>query len=152
MMQDPIVDEVHRAFDRVLERCGGTEGLFKYLRAMDRLRKTNAQRAGRGQRSHVNRARTLPQPIHSETQTIMTDPIVDEVQRVREELLKRYGGIDGYFRHIQAMDRARLRREKARRQKRAKESGHTNSTAAASRPRRKKVRRVTSRRTSRATV
>ena len=49
MMEDPIVDEVHRAFERVLKRCGGIEGLFKHLQAMDRarLRKANERRRKR---------------------------------------------------------------------------------------------------------
>ena len=48
------------------------------------------------------------------------DPIVDEVRRVREELIERYGGIDGYFKHLQAMDRARTRK--------AKQQGRKKST------------------------
>jgi transcription-repair coupling factor (superfamily II helicase) len=49
----------------------------------------------------------------------MKDPIVDEVRRVREELIQRYGGIDGYFKHLQAMDRARLFKAKQKRQRTA---------------------------------
>ena len=49
----------------------------------------------------------------------MTDPILEEIWRVRQELLKKYGGVDGYFQHIQKLDRAR---RKARRQK-AKKTG-----------------------------
>ncbi len=37
----------------------------------------------------------------------MIDVIVDEVRQVREELIKRYGGIEGYFKHCQAQDQAR---------------------------------------------
>ena len=33
------------------------------------------------------------------------DVIVDEVRRVRHELVKRYGGLDGWIQHLQAMDR-----------------------------------------------
>ena len=36
----------------------------------------------------------------------MSDVIVEQVRRVREELVNRYGGIDGYFRHCQAQERA----------------------------------------------
>ena len=35
------------------------------------------------------------------------DVIVDEVRRVRDELVKRYGGLDGWIEHLQAMDRER---------------------------------------------
>jgi hypothetical protein len=51
----------------------------------------------------------------------MSDPILDEIARVRQELVKKHGGVDGYFRHIQKLDRAR-------RKKRAK-AGKTKSKA-----------------------
>jgi len=28
------------------------------------------------------------------------DPIVDEIHKIREELLKEHGGFDGYFEHL----------------------------------------------------
>ncbi len=42
----------------------------------------------------------------------MHDPIVDEVRRVREELIERHGGLHGYIKHLQAMDRERARKAK----------------------------------------
>jgi hypothetical protein len=48
----------------------------------------------------------------------MNDIIVEEVRRVREELIERYGGIDGYFKHCQAQERAQAARQKSRRRKR----------------------------------
>ena len=44
----------------------------------------------------------------------MADPILDEIWRVREELLKEHGGIPGLFKYLQKMDRARIRRQKAK--------------------------------------
>ena len=44
----------------------------------------------------------------------MADPILDEIWRVRAELLKRYGGLAGYFKHIQELDRAHRRRQRAK--------------------------------------
>jgi len=38
------------------------------------------------------------------------DPIVDEVRRVRDELVKQYGGLDGWIDHLQTMDQARARK------------------------------------------
>jgi hypothetical protein len=38
--------------------------------------------------------------------------IVDEVRRVREELVKRYGGLGGWIEHLQGMDRDRARKAK----------------------------------------
>ncbi len=43
--------------------------------------------------------------------------IVEQIRRVREELIKRYGGIDGYFKHCQAQERARTPRPSARHRK-----------------------------------
>ena len=40
------------------------------------------------------------------------DVIVDEVRRVRDELVKRYGGLDGWIDHLQEMDRERTRKTK----------------------------------------
>jgi hypothetical protein len=42
----------------------------------------------------------------------MTDPIVDEVRRVREELIERHGGLDGYLRYCEQQDRRREREQK----------------------------------------
>ena len=40
------------------------------------------------------------------------DVIVDEVRRVREQLVKRYGGLDGWIEHLQTMDRQRAGKAK----------------------------------------
>jgi len=75
----------------------------------------------------------------------MEDPIVDEVHRAFEQVLKECGGTAGLFKHLRAMDRARAGKAKARRRKPSKKPPRTNSTVtAASRPTRKKVRRVAS--------
>lgn len=42
------------------------------------------------------------------------DVIVDNVRRVRETLVKRHGGLDGWIEHLQSMDRARLHKAKRR--------------------------------------
>jgi hypothetical protein len=47
----------------------------------------------------------------------MNDIIVEEIRRIREELIKRYGGIDGYFKHCQAQERARTTRPRRRHRK-----------------------------------
>jgi hypothetical protein len=44
----------------------------------------------------------------------MKDDIVDEVRRIREELIQRYGGIDGYFKHCQDQERPPATRSKSR--------------------------------------
>jgi hypothetical protein len=31
------------------------------------------------------------------------DPIVEEIHRIREKLLERYGGFDGYMKHIEEL-------------------------------------------------
>jgi hypothetical protein len=45
----------------------------------------------------------------------MADEILDEIWRVREEIVKRHGGIDGYFRYVQKLDRIRQQQAKRRR-------------------------------------
>jgi len=42
------------------------------------------------------------------------DVIVAEVRRVREKLIKQYGGFEGYMDHIQEMDAIRLKKMEAR--------------------------------------
>lgn len=46
----------------------------------------------------------------------MVDPILDEIWRVRAELIKKHGGPDGYFEYIRKRDEAR--RKKLRKRKR----------------------------------
>jgi len=43
--------------------------------------------------------------------------IVEHGRQVREELIERYGGIEGYFKHCQALDRAASKRTKSARRK-----------------------------------
>ena len=57
----------------------------------------------------------------------MSDVIVDEVRRIREELIERYGGIHGYFKYCQEQGLARARREKTRRAKRKSPKKGTTS-------------------------
>jgi len=40
----------------------------------------------------------------------MNDPILEEIWRVRQELIKQRGGLDGYFRYVQKIDRAHRQR------------------------------------------
>lgn len=42
----------------------------------------------------------------------MNDPILDEIARVRQELIKKHGGVDGYFAYIQKLDRSRRKKRK----------------------------------------
>ena len=57
----------------------------------------------------------------------MDEVIVDEVSRVRVELINRHGGIDGYFKHCQAQERALAVRAKTRQRKRL--AGSTRKAA-----------------------
>jgi hypothetical protein len=40
----------------------------------------------------------------------MNDPILDEISRVRRQLVKDHGGIEGYLAYIQKLDRSHRRR------------------------------------------
>jgi hypothetical protein len=51
----------------------------------------------------------------------MSDPILDEIWRVREALIKEYGGLDGYLEYVKKLDQAR--RQKTQRIKRKKGKG-----------------------------
>ena len=68
---------------------------------------------------------------------MITDPNVEEVRRVREELIKQHGGLDGYIKHLQAMDRERLRKRKQNRSQgpkvRAAKNGRTKRRRTAAR-------------------
>ncbi len=48
---------------------------------------------------------------------MMDDPILDEIWRVRAELVKKHGGLKGFLDHIQKLDQAHRRREQRRRRK-----------------------------------
>ena len=62
-----------------------------------------------------------------ETQDMITDSNVEEVRRVREELIKQHGGLDGYMKHLQAMDRERNRTAKKKRDRRTTTRGAKDS-------------------------
>jgi hypothetical protein len=56
----------------------------------------------------------------------MSDPILEEIWRVREELIKEYGGVEGFFRYVQSVDSARRRRRRRPRRKKAPKQGVKN--------------------------
>lgn len=43
---------------------------------------------------------------------MVTDEIVDRVHQARAALIKKYGGFDGWFRHLQSLDRRDKRAKK----------------------------------------
>jgi hypothetical protein len=49
----------------------------------------------------------------------MPDSNLEEIWCVREELIKKHGGFDGYFPYIQKLDQARLRGEQEKKGKKA---------------------------------
>ncbi|GEM_PF-3588380 len=59
---------------------------------------------------------------------MITDSNVEEVRRVRQELIKQHGGLDGYMKYLQATERGRGRiaKRKSTRQGRARapKNGH----------------------------
>ena len=57
----------------------------------------------------------------------MHDPMLEEIRRVREELVKKHGGFDGYIKYVQKLDRAH-RRRKGRRQTGAARSRNARKT------------------------
>ncbi len=51
----------------------------------------------------------------------MIDPVTEDCRRVRDEIVQRSGGFEGYFDQLEELDRKRLA-EKAAKQKSAKKS------------------------------
>ena len=41
----------------------------------------------------------------------MTDPVTEECRRVRDEIVQRAGGFEGYFNQLEELDRQRLAEE-----------------------------------------
>ena len=60
---------------------------------------------------------------------MMNEVIVEQVRRVREELIKLHGGIDGYFKRCQAQERARAARSKSQQRKRQIAAGRKSPKA-----------------------
>jgi len=44
----------------------------------------------------------------------MSDAMLEEIWRVREELIKKHGGWDGYVKYAQKLERAHAQRQKKR--------------------------------------
>ena len=40
----------------------------------------------------------------------MKEDVVEQIRQIREELIQRHGGIDGYFKYCQAQERALTKR------------------------------------------
>jgi hypothetical protein len=55
----------------------------------------------------------------------MADPILDEIWRVRAELVKKHGGIHGWVRHMQKLDRARRQKRKRAAKRKSESSAKT---------------------------
>ena len=61
----------------------------------------------------------------------MADPILEEIWRVREELIKRHGGLEGYLAYVQKLDRAHRRRGRG---SRSQKSGRRPGKQGAGKP------------------
>lgn len=58
----------------------------------------------------------------------MSDPILDEIWRVREELIKQHGGLAGYLAYVQKLDRARRQRGRGSKSQNAREQKMKNAS------------------------
>ena len=67
----------------------------------------------------------------------MKDAMLEEIWRVREELIKRHGGVHGYLNYLRTLDRNR-----ARRAKRAHHRTRTTRSEGNGRSRRRKPAKV----------
>jgi hypothetical protein len=59
----------------------------------------------------------------------MTDPILDEIWRVREELIKEHGGLDGYLTYVQKLDHARRKQGRRATVKRTRQQASRIATS-----------------------
>lgn len=50
----------------------------------------------------------------------MSDPLMEEIWRVREQLLVEHGGMEGLLKEVKRIEKARLRRQAAAKQRRRK--------------------------------
>jgi hypothetical protein len=60
----------------------------------------------------------------------MSDPVTEQCRHVREQLVEEFGGLNGLFDELEKMDRARLKRPAARKNKkppRKPSTGHKSS-------------------------
>jgi hypothetical protein len=55
------------------------------------------------------------------------DPIVDEIHKIRENLLEQYGGLDGYFEHLKEVQEELKDRVVTREPRRPSVTEHTTS-------------------------
>jgi hypothetical protein len=51
----------------------------------------------------------------------MTDPILDEIWRVQDELIRQHGGLDGYLAYVQRLDCTRRQRRRRETVKKARQ-------------------------------
>ena len=53
----------------------------------------------------------------AEETAMIVDPNVEEVRRVREKLIAQHGGLQGYIRHLQALEKRKKRKTRSTRRK-----------------------------------
>ncbi len=58
----------------------------------------------------------------------MSDPILEEIWKIRAELLQKHGGLDGYFKYVERIDRARQAKSKRQRGRKTPSSRITKKT------------------------
>ncbi len=62
----------------------------------------------------------------------MADPILDEIWRVREEMVTKHGGLKGYIRYIQELDRDHWKKQRGKTRKKRGERASATRTSKAS--------------------
>ncbi len=60
----------------------------------------------------------------------MSDEMLEEIWRVREELIKKHGGMEGYIKYVQKLERAHARRLKKNGTKRSRRKRVTRKSVA----------------------
>jgi hypothetical protein len=124
MVHDSMLEEIWRVRAQLLKEHGGLRGYYKYLEKVHRAHEQFARRHKLKPEGpelwEIDASLRGRYPTKNGQPTRMTpfrrpDAILDEIQRVRQQLLKEHGGLDGLFKYIQKLERAHGARSKRKR-------------------------------------
>ena len=105
-MRDALLEEIRRVRKVLLRKYGGWEGYERRIRKREvEHRRLERRRTSRSDSMWAAEAAKTP---------IIRDPILEEIWRVRAELLQKHGGWEGYDRYLQKLEADDRRHERRR--------------------------------------
>jgi hypothetical protein len=145
-VEDEILRQINDAREKLLARHGSVKAYIKHLRNLDRVyaleQKAKSDRVlpGRGRKkpdsNHLNLNGAPKRRSQIKAQRRKFDPILDPIRKVREQLLRDYGGFENYFKHLQKLDREYFAAKNSR-----KQNSKTKSKSKSARPAVRRARR-----------